>query len=126
MQCPGNLPLNSDIDKSSSPCDTYMHEDLKIFANNFAIPLTNIFKEFFQTQTFPLEWKKYRIIEVSKTTLCNSVDDIRPIALTSVLGKLQKSFYEDINGKISKYGVCQNYRSGYYIISIKLWMKLEW
>ena len=39
---------------------------------------------------------------------CNSVEGMRLIALTSVLGKLQehfavKWFYEDINGKISNY-----------------------
>ena len=64
---------------------------LKIFANNFAIPLADIFNESFKMQAFPF---------------CNSVEDMRPIALTSVLGKLQEHFavkwlYEDINGKIS-------------------------
>ena len=116
LQCPGNLPLVSveevreklkkmDINKSPGPCDPYM-KILKIFANNFAIPLTDIFNESFQTQTFPLNWKKYRIIGVPKITPCSSVEDPRPIALTSVLGKLQESFvvkwfYENINGKIS-------------------------
>ena len=95
-----------DINKSPGPCDPYM-KILKIFANNFAIPLTDIFNESFQTQiTFPSNWEKYRIIGVPKITPGNSVEDLRPIALTSVLGKLQESFavkwfYEVINGKIS-------------------------
>ncbi len=80
---------------------------MKIFANSFAVPLTDIFIESFQSKTFPLIWKKYRITEIPKITPCDSVEDLRPIALTSVLGKLQESFavkwlYKDTNGKISK------------------------
>ena len=118
LQCPENLPLVSveevrekleklDINKSPGSCDPYMRI-LKIFANNFAPPLADIFNESFQMQTFPSNWKKYRIIGVPKITPCNSVENMRPIALTSVLEKLQvhfavKWFYEDINGKISNY-----------------------
>ena len=118
LQCPGNLPLVSveevrekleklDINKSPGPCDPYMRI-LKIFANNFASPQADIFNESFQMQSFFSNWKKYRIIGVPKITPCNSVEDMRLIALTSVLGKLQehfavKRFYEDINGKISNY-----------------------
>ena len=40
------------INKSPGPCDPYM-KILKIFANNFAIPLADIFNEYFQMQTFP-------------------------------------------------------------------------
>ena len=63
LQCPGNLPLISveemreklgklDINKSPGSCDPYMRI-LKIFANNFASPLADIFNESFQMQTFP-------------------------------------------------------------------------
>ena len=116
LQCQGSLPSVSveevreklekiDINKSPVPCDPYM-KILKIFANNFAIPLADIFNESFQMQTFPSDWKKYRIVGVPKITPCNSFEEMRPIALTSALGKLQEHFavkwlYEDINGKIS-------------------------
>ena len=94
-----------DINISPGPCDPYM-KILKIFANNFAIPLADIFNESFQMQIFPSDWKKYRTVGVPKIMPCNSVEDMRPIALTSVLGKLQerfavKWFYEHINDKIS-------------------------
>ena len=91
LQCPGNVPLVSveevrekleklDINKPPGPCDPYMRI-LKIFANNFAFPLADIFNESFQMQTFDSIWKKYRIIGVPKITPCNSVEDMRPIAL---------------------------------------------
>ena len=33
---------------------------LKIFANYFAVPLTGIFNESFQSKTFPKVWKEYK------------------------------------------------------------------
>ena len=62
LQCPGNLPSVSveevreklkkmDINKSPGPCDPYM-KILKIFANNFAIPLADIFNEPFKCKPF--------------------------------------------------------------------------
>ena len=61
-----------------------------------------------QVQSFSSNWRKCRIIGVPKIIRCNGVEDIRPIPLTSVLGKSQESFavkwfYDDINDKTSNF-----------------------
>ena len=84
---------------------------LKIFAEYFAIPLTDIFNESFKSKRFPAIWKDFWVSSIPKCVPCTSVDELRPIALTSAISKLQESFIvnwlnEDINGKImdAQYG----------------------
>ena len=80
---------------------------LKIFAEVFAIPLTHIFNESFKSKRFPTTWKEFCVIPIPKCVSCTSVEQLRPIALTSVISKLQESYVvkwinEDVEGKISK------------------------
>ena len=64
---------------------------LKTFAKYFAIPLVDVFNESFTSGLFPKIWKTYKICGVPKTTLCSSVNELRPISLTSVLATVQES-----------------------------------
>jgi hypothetical protein len=65
-----------------------------------------IFNESFQSKFFPQIRKKYKVSGIPKSVPCTFVEDLRSIALTSVLAKVQESFavrwiYEDTEGKIS-------------------------
>ena len=61
---------------------------LKMFPKYFAIPLTDIFNHSFNHNIFPEVWKISNIGSVPKLHPCSTVDDLRPIALTSVLSKI--------------------------------------
>ena len=116
MQCPDDLPLISveevarelnaiNVNKAPGPNDPPL-KILKMFSKLFAVPLAEIFNESFQTKKFPVTWKKYKVTGIPKITPCTIAENLRPIALTSVLSKVQESFTnkwinEDINGKIS-------------------------
>ena len=41
---------------------------------------------------FPEVWKTSNICTIPQTTPCNSVEELRPISLTSVLSKVQESY----------------------------------
>ena len=74
---------------------------LKLFANSFATLLAEIYNESFRHKYFPEIWKQYRVAAISKVEPCTVVENTRPIALTSVLSRIQKSFavkwiFEDI------------------------------
>jgi hypothetical protein len=76
------------------------------FADVLAVPLTEIFNDSFREKYFPKIWKQYKLKGIPKSSPCSTVDNLRPIALTSVLSKIQESFVvnwmnEDIQGKIS-------------------------
>ena len=80
---------------------------LKTFADFFAIPLADIFNESFNSKCFPAIWKDFVVSPIPKAIPCSGVDELRPIALTSVLSKLQESYVvswlkEDIHGKIAE------------------------
>lgn len=80
---------------------------IKMFAKSFAIPLTNIFNESFRSRVFPEIWKKYSLCAVPKVAPCSVVDELRPIALTSVLSKVQESYavewiHEDVCDRINE------------------------
>ena len=80
---------------------------MKEFAHLLAIPLTKIFNESFRGTYFPNLWKQYKLVGIPKSTPCASVENLRPIALTSVLSKTQESFVikwmnADIQDKISQ------------------------
>ena len=116
LPCPENLPSVStedvrieltklNINKSPGPNDPFM-KILKMFANSFAAPLAEIYNESFRYKYFPEIWKQYRVAPIPKVVPCTVVENTRPIALTSVLSKIQESFAvkwinEDIHGKIS-------------------------
>ncbi len=115
MQCPDDLPLINveevagelntiNVNKAPEPNDL-PSKILRRFSKLFAVPLAEIFNESFQKKKFPETWKKYKVTGIPKTTPCTIIENLRPIALTSVLSKVQESFAnkwinEDINGKI--------------------------
>ena len=80
---------------------------LKTYANIFAVPLAHIFNDSFRSKKFPKAWKTCDVCPIPKTNPCTSVEDIRPISLTSYLSKMQESYvvewlYEDIKHKITE------------------------
>ena len=102
MQYPDDLPLISveevtrelnviNVNKAPGPNDPPL-KILKMFSKFFAVPLAEVFNESFQTKKFPETWKKYKVTGIPKTTPCTIVENLRPIALTSVLSKVQESF----------------------------------
>jgi hypothetical protein len=60
-----------------------------------SVPLTEIFNDSFRGKYFPKIWKEYKLKGIPKSTPCSTVDNLRPIALTSVLSKIQESFVVD-------------------------------
>ena len=116
LHCTENLPLITidevqqelqkiNVNKAPGPNDPLL-KILKIFAKYFAVPLTEIFNESFQSKTFPKVWKNYKVSGIPKSIPCTLADDLRPIALTSVLAKIQETYavkwmYDDTTGKIS-------------------------
>ena len=55
------------------------------------IPLVGIFNESFRSRTFPKIWKNFSVSAIPKVIPCLTVDELRPISLTSVTSKLQES-----------------------------------
>ena len=98
---------NLQTNKTPGPNDPHV-KILKIFAGFFAIPLVDIFNESFRSRTFPKIWKNFSVSAIPmQVTPCLTVDELRPISLTSVISKLQESYVvnwmnEDIEGKITK------------------------
>ena len=58
----------------------YCREELKY-------PITSLFNTVLRTYRFPMCWKVGEIVPVQKTQTCKSLNDYRPIVLTSVLAK---------------------------------------
>ena len=77
------------VNKAPGPNDPIL-KILKNFAKYFAIPLTEILNESFQLKIFPKAWKN--ILGIPKSLPCRLVEDLRPIALSSVVAKAQESF----------------------------------
>ncbi|CAB4019488.1 Hypothetical predicted protein, partial [Paramuricea clavata] len=92
--------------KAPCPNDPYL-KIIKMFAHFFAIPLANIFNASFGQKVFPKLWKEFRLAPIPKVEPCTNLDEIRPIALTSTISKIQESYvvdwmYDDIESKICK------------------------
>ena len=78
-----------------------------MFSHFFAIPLANIFNASFVQKVFPKLWKEFYLTPIPKVEPCTNPDEIRPIALTSTISKVQESYvvdwmYDDIESKICK------------------------
>ena len=76
-----------DVNKAPGPFDPNL-KLLKMFPEYFAIPLTDIYNQSFNYKIFPEVWKISNIASVPKLQPCSTVEDLRPIALTSVLSKV--------------------------------------
>lgn len=68
--------------------------------------MTYIYNESFGSRIFPAIWKIYNLCAVPKVVPCSVVDELRPIALTSVLAKVPESYavdwiHEDVRGQLS-------------------------
>ena len=92
--------------KAPGPNDPFL-KVIKIFAQFFAIPLANIFNASFEQKVFPELWKEFYLVPLPKVEPCTDLDEIRPIALTSTISKIQESYvvdwmYEDIEPAICK------------------------
>ena len=74
------------VNKTPGPFDPNL-KLLKMFPAYFAIPLTDIYNQSFDHKIFPIN-----IASVPKVHPCSTVEDLRPIALTSVLSKIQESY----------------------------------
>ena len=83
-----------DVNKAPGPFDPNL-KLLKMFPEYFAIPLTDIYNQSFNHKIFPEVWKISNIACVPKLQPCSTVEDLRPIALTSVLSKIQESYVMD-------------------------------
>ena len=61
----------------------------------------------FVQKVFPKLWKEFYLAPIPKVEPCTNPDEIRPIALTSTISKIQESYvvdwmYDDIESKICK------------------------
>ena len=106
--------MKINVNKAPGPNDP-VSKILKEFAYVLAVPLTEIFNDSFREKYFPKMWEQYKLKGIPKSIPCSTVDNLRPIALTSVLSKVQESFVvdwinEDIQDKISEsqFGVIRN------------------
>ena len=85
LHCAENLPLITvdevqqehqkiNVNKAPGPNDPLL-KILKTLAKNFAVPLTEIFSESFQSKTFPKVWKNYKVsgIKTSSKTSTSSI-----------------------------------------------------
>ena len=85
LHCAENLPLITvdevqqelqkiNVNKAPGPNDPLL-KILKTFAKYFAVPLTEIFNESFQSKTFPKVWKNYKVsgIKTSSKTSTSSI-----------------------------------------------------
>ncbi|XP_028416451.1 uncharacterized protein LOC114540530 [Dendronephthya gigantea] len=94
-----NIPVDSvlsnlrnlNVNKAAGPHDPDVRI-IKYFAEHFAFPLAHIFNESFKERVFPDIWKISNVCAIPKTKPCCSADELRPVALTSVLSKIQESY----------------------------------
>ena len=68
---------------------------LREFAPELAKPFCDIFNSSLQEGVFPRRWKKAFAVPVPKTTLPDSLDDIRPVSLTPNPGKTLERIVAD-------------------------------
>jgi hypothetical protein len=97
---------NIKVNKAPGPFDPNM-KVIKTFAEHFAVPLADIYNQSFRCKTFPEIWKISNICSVPKSSRCSSLEELRPIALTSTFSKLHESYavewiLNDTNDKISE------------------------
>jgi len=63
--------------------------------NEFAAPLTRLFKLSAETATLPYDWKIFEITVIHKNGSKANVSNYRPVSLTSVVCKIAESLMRD-------------------------------
>ena len=63
--------------------------------NEFAAPLTRLFKLSAETATLPYDWKIFEITVIHKNGSKANVSNYRPVSLTSVVCKIAESLIRD-------------------------------
>ena len=76
--------MKINVSKVPGPNDPVL-KILKDFAYVLAIPLTEILNDLFTVKYFPKMWKQYKLKGIPKSLPCSTVNNLRSIALTSVL-----------------------------------------
>ena len=74
------------VNKSHGP-DNISPKLIKTCASQLAVPFTKIFNLSFSQHKLPLMWRTSEIVPVPKKSKVSTLNDLRPVALTSVLVK---------------------------------------
>ena len=82
-----NYLKNLDPNKAPGP-DLIHGKVLKNCANSLALPLQILFRTSYYTCTIPKDWKVAHVVPVYKKGSKNSVENYRPISLTSLIMKV--------------------------------------
>ena len=96
---------NLDPNKAPGP-DKIHGKILKNCAKNLAIPLALLFQTSYYTCSIPAEWKTANVVPVYKKGSKNSVQNYRPISLTSLVMKVYErviasELLTHVNGKVN-------------------------
>lgn len=98
---------------------------IKEFSYELAAPLSKIFNTSLRQGTFPSVWKTASIIPVPKVKKPTSANELRPIALTKILGRVFESFLSEwlrndftpvLDSK--QYGNVKNTSTTHYIVDM--------
>ena len=90
------------IIKSLDPNKAHGHDEIsigmiKLCATSIAKPLSNLFRNCFENQCFPKEWKKADIVPVHKKNDKRLIKNYRPVSLLPVCGKIfEKIIYNSL------------------------------
>ena len=80
--------LLKQINVNKTPGQDKIHgKTLKYCREELKYQITSLFNTVLRTCRFPMCWKVGEIVPVQKTQTCKSLNDYRPIVLTSVLAK---------------------------------------
>jgi hypothetical protein len=93
-------------DPNKAPGPDQIHgKILKMCAKNLAVPLTMLFETSYYTCAIPQDWKSENVVPVFKKGTKSSVQNYRPISLTSLVMKIYEriiaaEILSKVNGKI--------------------------
>lgn len=126
VYCFDQCKIISDLNasKSGHPKDLPIRL-IKEFAFEIAIPLTSIFNACLQEGVFPSVWKTAAIIPVPKISNPQTPNELRPIALTPILGRvfeslLAKWLREDFEPQLDpqQYGNVKGISTAHYLVDM--------
>ena len=100
------LKILRSTDPNKAPGPDQIHgKILKMCAKNVAVPLAMLFETSYYTCTIPNDWKSANVVPVFKKGSKSSVQNYRPISLTSLVMKIYERIIASeilsrVNGKI--------------------------